>query len=62
MEKPEEQVTCVACGGPLARARTNVEVLMDPEVRYVFTHWGCSSFVHYNGPASVSPLALSSIR
>jgi hypothetical protein len=48
MTQQERQVTCVACGGPLGAARTNIEVLMDPDVRYLLTHLGCSSFAQHD--------------
>jgi hypothetical protein len=55
MPPQELQVTCVACGGLLGERRTNVEVVLDPEVRYVYTHWGCSSFTHRGSPILARP-------
>lgn len=40
-----KQVTCACCGKAIRdRENINVEPLVDPSVRYVVTHWDCTTF------------------
>jgi hypothetical protein len=62
MARDESAVSCIACGRRLDQSQAATETLIDPGVRHVFPRWGCSSFVHYDGPSISSPLDISSIR
>lgn len=41
----DHQQTCPACGKPLGDGPLNLEVLIDPSIRYVFVHWDESTYV-----------------
>ncbi|TQJ05930.1 hypothetical protein FB471_5775 [Amycolatopsis cihanbeyliensis] len=44
MSAAARQKTCAGCGQPLTvPQRTNVEPLIDGQVRYVAVHWGCTT-------------------
>lgn len=59
MSIKSRQKTCAGCGRPIADGENvNVEPLVDNNIRYVVTHWGCNTFVYHHHREEAQPSTL----
>lgn len=56
----EHQQTCPVCVKSLLGMPTDLEPLIDPVIRYIAVHCGCSTFVHRKPEAAPVVLVVTS--
>lgn len=49
----DHQKTCPVCLKPLLGTATELEPLVDPGIRYILVHHGCTTFVHRDTATAV---------